>query len=356
MEEISVIGIDVAKRVMQVCGLSASGEVLLQKRVGRAGFMRFMEKAPRVLVGLEAAGGAYYWAWWLAERGYPVKLVLPRIAKRYRSGVHKNDLRDAYAVAEAASRKQIAGVAIKSPEALALQAMARVRRRRVQQLGQTTSQLRGLLYEHGIVLPKGTSALLKRLAELQGSATFAAVPELLRWLTCELVEEIEEQRRRVDKVTRELKAAVRRDADCVRSMTIPCIGPINAASLAVALDVPSAYRSGRAFAAALRLVPTQYSSGEENRLGGIARMRRSEVRSNLVMAAQSLLNSVAKQTDPKDPFLRWAKRLLARKPRNVAVIAVAHKLARIAWALAVTNQPYRMRPSRGSAAALPEAA
>ena len=223
-------------------------------------------------------------------------------------------------------------------------------------MGQTTSQLRGLLYEHGIVLPKGTPALLKRVAELQSSATFAALPELARRFTCALVGEIEEQRRRVDEVTRELKAAVRRDEDCMRSMTIPCIGPINAASLSVALDVPTAYRSGRAFAAALRLVPTQYSSGEENRLGGIARMRRSETRSNLVMAAQSLLNSVARMEDPEDPFLRWAKRLLARKPRNVAVIAVAHKLARIAWAVAVTKQPYRPRPSRGNAASLPEAA
>jgi len=347
MEEVSVIGIDLAKRVFQLCALSASGEIVWEKRLRRASFMKFMdEAAPRCTVGMEACGGAHHWARWCEQRGFAAKLMAPKAVKAYRSGVHKNDARDARAIAEAASRQQVRAVRVKSAAAQAAQAVMRMRERQIRQLVQTTNQLRGLLNEFGIVLPKGRTRLLAQLVEPAQANELACLPAAMQEVVRSLHREIIEQAGKVKAADKAIAAAVAEDSSCALLMTVPHLGPINAVALSIALERVEAFGSGRDFAASLRLVPRQHGSADRNVLHGVGRLRNSEWRRYLVLAAQGLLSRVARLKEPPpDALLAWAQRMLRRKLRNVAAVAVAGKLARIAWAVMAKNRPYTPRPA-----------
>lgn len=345
MDKVSVIGIDLAKHVFQLSAISADGEELWSRRFKRQALIRFMvDKAPRCLVGMEACSGAHYWARFLIGEGFAVKLISPKAVKGYLAGEHKNDARDARAIAEAASRQWIRPVTVRSEQAQAVQALVKMRARRIRQLVQTANQLRGVLTEFGIVLPKGTRRMLVKLNEAMNTAAWNARPAALHDLTRTLVAEIDEQALKVKAANRLVLEIVDREQSCRTLMSIPNIGPINAASLSVALEDPQAFRNGRAFAAHLRLVPRQRASADKSILIGIGRQSANEARRYLVLAAQGLLTTVARsEPSPVDPFLIWARALLKRKQRNVAAVAVAGKLARIAWALMATGQTYSAR-------------
>jgi len=221
----------------------------------------------------------------------------------------------------------------------------RVRERRIRQRVQTANQLRGLLSEFGIVLPRGQDVALGRLGEVMASASFAVLPAVVQEMAETLRDEIIEQVEKVKAAEAMLLQAVKADPRCRLLMSIPHIGPINAAGLSVALEAPAAFARGRAFAAYLRLVPRQQASAESSSLRGIGQMRACDMRRYLVLAAQTLLTHVDHMKEPpQDRLLAWAGRMLRRKMRNVAVAAVAAKLARIAWAVMANNQPYQPRP------------
>ena len=342
MEEISVIGIDLAKSVFELCALRGCGEVAWTKRLKRAGFIKFMdEKAPRCLIGMEACGGAHHWGRWFLQRGFEVKLMAPKPVRAYRQGVHKNDARDARAIAEAASRPHVAAVRVKSEQSQMVQALIRIRTRRVRQMVQSANQLRGVLNEFGIVLPKGHGRMMMAVARLRAAAV---IPEVIAGLVDGLCRELAEQSHAVDEASDALLSKVREEESCTRLMTIPNIGPINAASLSVALEIPSEFANGRAFAAQLCLVPRQSKSAESEKLSGIAKQSANETRRHLVLAAQSLLTRLKRMKElPDDELLRWAHNLLARKNRNVAAVAVAARLARIAWAVQARSREYSPR-------------
>lgn len=342
MDEISVIGIDLAKSVFELCALSSSGEVVWTRRLKRLAFIKFMDdEAPRCLVGMEACGGAHHWGRWCLKRGFQVKLMAPRPVKAYRQGVHKNDARDARAIAEAASRWHVAPVRVKSERSQTVQALVRIRTRRIRQMVQTANQLRGLLNEFGIVLPKGQGRMLATIAKLR---TAAAIPEEVVPFLESLCDELAGQGRAVNQANEALLARVKDEESCLRLMTIPHIGPINAASLSVALEMPSEFANGRAFAAQLCLVPRQSKSAESEKLSGIAKQSANETRRHLVLAAQTLLTRLQRMKElPNDKFLQWAYSLLERKNRNVAAVAVAARLARIAWAVQAKNRDYTPR-------------
>ena len=346
MEEVSVIGIDLAKNVFVLCAQTASGEIAWRKRLKRRAFKQFMAAtAPRCLVAFEACGGAHYWGRFLTALGFAVKMMAPRAVKAYRQGPHKNDWRDAEAAAEAGSRHPVRAVRVKSEAAQAVQVLVRLRALQIRQLVQTGNHLRGILNEFGIVLPKGHKRLREAIARLrQEDPASAALPASVRRTADRLCLQLAEQARRVTEATSELEAAIKDEEDCRQLRTVPGIGPINAAGLSVALEAPGVFARGRAFAAYLRLVPRQQASAENNTLRGIGQMRACEMRRYLVLAAQTLLIHVGRMKEPpQDPLLVWAGRLLQRKLRNVAVVAVAAKLARIAWAIMAANQPYRYR-------------
>jgi transposase len=265
----------------------------------------------------------------------------PRQVKAYRAGPHKSDARDAAAVAEAASRPAVKAIRVKSEAAQAVQALARVRARRTRQLTATSNQLRGLLAEFGLIAPKGRGALLKAVAAFKEAG---ALPEPVRVLIEELAAEVLAQARALVEADKALARRVGEDEAALRLMSIPFIGPVNAAGLSVALTAPGDFKDGRAFAACQGLAPRQDQSGERDRKTGIPRQCANDTRANLVCAAQALLTAVGRmEREPEDPFLAWARALKARKPRNVAAVAVAAKLARIAWSVAAGGAPYAPR-------------
>lgn len=345
MEEISVIGIDLAKNVFQLEAQTSSGEVVWKKRLKRAAFMKLMaEEAPRCLVGFEACGGAHYWGRWLSAQGFQAKMMAPKSVKAYRDGVHKNDERDAHAAAEAASRARVRAIRVKSEAAQAVQLLVRWRSLEIKQQGQTGNQLRGMLNEFGFIVPKGRKRLLEAVERLAGDARYLQLPEALRQAVSRLCEQLVEQTARVKQATELLAVAVKDDETCTLLRTAPGIGPVNVASLSVVLEAPHAFANARAFAASLRLVPRQSQSADRQKLLGIGAEAANQTRSNLVLAGQSLITKVKRMKEPpRDKFLLWVWRLYPRKHRNVATVAIAAKLARIAWALAARREEYKPR-------------
>lgn len=345
MEEISVIGVDLAKNVFELCALSPSGARVWTKRLKRAQFIRFMaEEAPHCLVGMEACAGAHSWGRWLQGLGFAVKLMAPLSVKAYRAGAHKSDARDAQAIAEAASRAHVKAVSLKSEAAQASQALTRVRTRRLRQLVATANQLRGLIMEFGVIAPKGRRRLIETVERLDAEA---ALPSPIRALARELCAEIAHNSAVLAQTTKTLKTQVTADEGARLFLSIPCIGPINAAALSVALAAPGDFKDGRAFAAQLGLVPRQNQSGDKDRQGPIVRQTANDARANLVCAAQSLITQVSRlETEPGDRFLAWAKRISARKHRNLAAVAVAARLARIAHSVAASGTAYTPRTAQ----------
>jgi transposase len=344
MEEVSVIGIDLAKNVFELCAQAGSGEVVWRKRLKRRGFIRFMaEKAPRCLVAFEACGGAHHWGRFLLAQGFRVKMMAPRVVKSYRQGPHKNDGRDAQAAAEAGSRAGVRAVAIKSEAAQAVQILVRLRTLQIKQMVQTSNQLRGVLNEFGIVLPKGHKRLREAIARLElADPAYGRLPASVGQAVKKLCSQLAQQVSWVKQATDDLAAATKADESCCQLSTVPGLGPINTASLSVALEVPNAFANARAFATFLRLIPRQHQSAEKQKLLGIGRQSTNETRRHLVLAGQSLITMVKRrQHPPTDKFLLWVLRLSQRKNRNLAAVAVAAKLARIAWALMAKGQSYR---------------
>ena len=348
MGDISVIGIDLAKRVFQLCALDDSGEILWTKRFGRKGFERFMAGCCRdLVVGLEACGGAHYWGRWLEGHGFSVKMMSPVAVKAYIVGGHKSDARDARAIAEAATRAHVSSVRIKSVAAQGLQALVRVRDRQTRQRTQIVNQLRALLAEFGFVAPKGHGKLLMTYRNLALSGSLGGLPDEVFELFETLYDEAVCVNARIDALTVRLKAAARRDERCALAMTVPHIGPINAALCGAMLEAPDDFANGRAFAACLGLVPRQHASGEKSALRAITKHGNKQLRRNLVLAAQTLLIQAQKDASAGralDRVQGWALSLLARKHRNVAVTAVAARLARIVWAVLAHGNVYSAVP------------
>lgn len=342
MNDISVIGIDLAKRIFELCALDAGGNVVWSKRLKREAFKTFMRKhASPVLIGLEACGSGHYWARFLGELGYQVKMMSPKAVKAYLSGPHKNDARDARAIAEAATRPHVRSVAIRSEQAQAIQAVQKIRDRCIRQKNQTLSQLRSLLYEYGIISSRNHLTLMKLMKSIEEHSDFIALPELAQEIIIDLYGELKHQMAQVKRLKEKLAASVDQDEKCVRLQTVPYIGPVNAALLSVKLEDPASFKNGRAFASYLGLTPRQEASGEKNRLMGISKHGDKELRRTLVEAANSMLYKASKlKEDTADPMINWARQLLARKDWKLAAVAVANKIARIAWAVIATGKDY----------------
>lgn len=351
MTEIAAIAVDTAKRVFEVGLFDAEGALVSRKRLTRAQFMRFMDKeAPRVLVGMEASGGVHYWARWLRARGFPVKVMPARVVRAYRVGPHKSDQRDVWAVGEAMVRPHVPSVPVKSERAQTLQALVRVRTRIIRQRVQAAGQMRGLLAEFGIVAPKGVTRFRRFLETLEDRPEWAALPsvsrEMFDFLSAELGE-IEAREKAADK---QLEAAQRGDEDCKRLRSVPSFGAVNAATLAALLEAPELFAGGRKFSSYLGIVPGRDASADRERQRSITKAGPSEARRLLMLAAQSLINMARRRQNagkPLDRLQAWALGLAerkGRKKRNVAVAAVANKLARIAWAVMARRTYYRAMP------------
>ena len=335
MREITTIGLDLAKRVFQVHAIDAAGAVVTRRQLRRRQVVPFFAKLPRCLIGLEACGTAHHWGRTLQALGHEVRLIPPAYAKAYVRR-NKTDPADAEAICEAVSRPSMRFVPIKSEADQAMAAVHRVRERLIAQRTQMINMLRGQMSEFGKVVAQGPQHVNELIAELIEPQS---VPEPLRQVLLGLVRLLAVLREQIAALDRQI-LAWHRSNECSRRLAgIDGFGPILSSAMAVRVQQPERFGGGRDLSAWIGLVPRQNSSGGKVRLGAISKKGDVYLRRLLINGAQAVLNSKRAKQDP------WIARLLETKPRLVAAVALANKMARIAWALLVRGTDFRRAPA-----------
>jgi transposase len=332
----STIGLDLAKNVFQVHGIAGDGTVAIRRRLRRAEVLSWFSVQPPCLVGMEACGSSHYWAREISALGHEVRMMPPRYVKPYvKRG--KNDAADAEAICEAVQRPSMRFVPIKSAEQQSVLVIHKARDLVVRQRTVLVNALRSHLAEFGIVTAKGI-ANAGGLAAIVRDKADQRVPAVARTALIALIEAIEA----ILKQLKSLDAAIlrwhRRSAASRRLATIPGVGPITASAIAATVPEPSAFRSGRHFAAWVGLTPRQNSSGGKERLGGISKQGNPYIRRLLYIGAVGVVRYARKRTPLED----WIATLLMRRPPQVVTTALANKMARMAWAVLAREQDYRV--------------
>ena len=326
------IGLDLAKSVFQVHGVDAQGKVVVTKRLRRDAVLAFFANLAPCVVGMEACAGSHFWAREITRLGHTVRLMAPQYVKPYIKR-QKNDRADAEAICEAVQRPSMRFVAVKSEEQQSTLAIHRVRETLVAQKTQLINALRAHLAEFGIVAPQGAGKV-SQLTAVVADPEDTRVPALARTVLQGLVDQLRDTERRVEDLDAQLAEQAEANEVCQRLMTVPGIGPVAATALAATVGDATVFESGRHLAAWLGLVPRQTSSGGKERLGGISKAGDGYLRRMLVNGARAVMRWHGK-TSP------WLAGLLARRPFNVAVVALANKLARIAWAVLRRGEDFK---------------
>ncbi len=328
--EIMRLGLDLAKSVFVIYGVDATERCRVRRHLKRTEVLPFFANVKPCLIGMESGSGAHYWARELIKLGHDARIMDPRLVVAYRSQgrTGKNDSNDAAAICEAVGRPQMRFVPIKDEDQQAVLLVHRIRRGRVREQTRTANQLRGLLAEFGIVLPRGLGTLKRewlgmrqREADRVPALAWAELDALYRCLG--------ELHAEILAYDRKLRDHVRRDPRAQRLCEISGIGPITASAVVATIGNGRDFKNGRQFAAWLGLVPRQSSSGGRNSLGRITKRGDAYLRTLLVHGARAELKYVHRHDDPKS---RWAKNLKTSKPWNKVAIALANKHARHVWA------------------------
>ncbi len=337
MEEVSIIGIDLAKRSFQVHGARADGSVAYRRKLSRAKLLGFLASQPPCTVAMEACASAHYWGREIAALGHEVRLVPPIYVKPFVKR-HKNDAADAEAITEAAERPTMHFVAVKTEAQQAQGMLFRTRDLLVRQRTQTINALRGHLAEYGVVAPQGR-ARIRQLVEVLEDGD-CGLPETvvgLGWLLLGRINELDEK---VNGLDRELRTSARENEETTRLMTIPGVGPVTAMALQAFAPPMESFRRGRDFSAWLGLVPRQHTTGGKPKLGRISKMGQKDLRRLLVTGAMSVVQHASRRGEIADP---WLAGMLVRKPKKVVAVALANRTARVVWALSTRGETYRIR-------------
>ena len=346
MNEVSRIGMDTSKQIFQLHGVDAQERVVVRRQLRRKEVLGYFGSLAPTVVGIEACGGSHYWARELARLGHAVRMMPPQYVKPYvKRG--KNDAADAEALCEAMSRPTMRFVAVKSAESQAALMLAGMRERVVRHRVQLANAIRGHAAEFGLVAAKGRARIKPLLARLQADA---ALPALARRLFAEYAEEYAALEARLAAIDAELMAWHRTNEMSRRLTRIPGVGPVIASLLAMKTPDPQAFASGRQFAAWIGLTPKDHSTAGKVRLGVITRAGDETLRSVLVVGATAVIWQVRRGKGSPTP---WLVELLKRKPAKLAAVALANKIARIAWKLMTSGEPY---DARRALAATPAAA
>ncbi|MEO5326406.1 IS110 family transposase [Mesorhizobium sp. CC13] len=334
MKDVTTIGLDLAKHVLQAYGADADGTPLFNRKLRRAEVLRFFEKLPPCLVGMEACASAHYWAREISAFGHDVRLLPPQYVKPFvKRG--KTDAADAEAIAEAMSRKTMRFVPVKTAEQQAAVMVLRTRALLVRQRTQAINALRAHMGELGIIAPTGI-ANVKALTVIVREEDLR-LPPAARFALTEIVDQIERLAVQIDKLEREIVVQARQDDDMRRLATIPGVGAIIAMAIKAFVPDPAGFKSARHFAAWIGLTPKAHSSGGKERLGRISKMGNPVLRSLLTTGAASVLRHV----QYRDRVWPWLKNMLVRRPFKVVAVALANKIARMIWALLNRGGIYR---------------
>ena len=333
---ITQVGLDLAKSFFQVHAVDARGKVLLRKQFKRSQVAAYFAQLAPCLIGMEACGGAHFWARKLMEFGHTVKLIAPQFVKPYVK-TNKNDAADAEAICEAVGRPNMRYVPIKNTEQQALLGLHRARQGFVAARTAQANQIRGLLAEFGLVIPVGIRSIERKLPEFLEDAA-NGLSGASRNLFARLLEHFRLLDRQVEELEREINAWHREDTASQRLHAIPGIGPITASALVASVGDAKAFHNGRQFAAWLGLVPRQNSSGGKTNLLGISKRGDTYLRTLLIHGARSVLFSWKRDPARADG---WLARVANRRNPNIAAVALANKNARIVWALLAHGRDYQ---------------
>jgi len=331
-----MIGLDTAKSVFQLHGIDAAGKVQLRRKLRRSEVIPLFERQPRCAVVMEACAAAHHWARVLSGLGHEVKLIAPEAVRPFVKKGKKSDAVDAAAICAAASRPDAKLVAAKGLEQQGVLALHSARSLLVEQRTMLADALRGLAAEFGLIAPKGMNKLEHLMALVEADEAF---PEQARGVFTGLLEQCRATVDRIAALEAEIVAHARQDDTARRLATVPGIGPITASLIAATVGGNiGAFRSARHFAAWLGLVPRQHSTGGKTRLGRITKAGNREIRTLLVLGATSMVHRAAQWNSAAGA---WVRELLERRPVRLVTVALANKMARIAWALMARNDVYR---------------
>lgn len=341
--DISTIGIDLAKRIMQIHGVDRNGKTVLKKKVQRDDLLTFMANTPKCLVGIEACGSSNYWAREITKLGHNVKLMAPQFVKPYVK-TNKNDQADAEAICEAVARPNMRFVPIKTAEQQGVLSIHRVRERLVKSRTALANEIRGLLGECGLIMPQGINKIIPKMVEFLDSDLLNKMDKVT---FTDLLDEFRSIDKRIDLLEDRLKEISKNYESYNRLKEIPGIGLITATALIAAIGNADNFTSGRQLSAWLGLVPKQHSSGGKETLLGISKRGDTYLRNLLIHGGRAVFNARVGMRERKEgkiveesKFTNWITSLAERRGYNTSVVAVANKLARVVYAVLKSDNKY----------------
>ena len=334
---ITMIGLDTAKSVFQVHGVNETGKVEIRRKLRRSELVPFFEKLEACTVIMEACGAAHHWARVLSSLGHQVKLIAPEAVRPFVKKGKKNDPADAAALCAAASRPDTMFVPIKSIEQQGILVLHSARSLLVKQQTMLANAMRGLATEFGLTVPKGIDRLEELLTLVDADK---AIPERGRQVFMTLYAQCQVLSENIRAFEAEIVGHARQDETARRLATIPGVGPITASLIAATVIDIGRFKSARHFAAWLGLVPRQYSTGGKTRLGRITKAGNREIRRLLVLGATSMVHRAPQWNSVVG---MWTRGILERRPVRLVTVALANKMARIAWALMTQKEVYRAK-------------
>lgn len=334
--KITTVGIDLAKNVFQVHGIDERGKPVLRRQLKRKDVVSFFANLPPCVIGMEACGSAHFWARKLSELGHTVRLMAPQFVKPYVK-TNKNDRNDAEAICEAVGRPNMRFVPVKTASMQAVLALHRARQGFVKARTAQANQIRGLLAEFGIVIPKGIAHIEVRLPEILEDGD-NGLPGMMRELLQRLGANLKDMDRQVGEIERQIKLWHRDTEQSCKLEAIAGIGPITASAMVATLGDAKSFKNARQVPAWLGMVPRHEGTGGKAKLGPISKRGDVYLRTLLIHGARAVIRHIERKPNDADS---WLKRLLARRNKNVAAVALAAKNARIAWALLVHERSYQ---------------
>ncbi len=341
MERVSMIGLDLAKNIFQVHAVDKRGHCILRKSLRRAQVSAFFAQLPACIVGMEACSSSHYWGRVIASCGHEVKLIPPQYVKPYVK-TNKNDAADAEAICEATSRPHMRFVELKSPEQQSILLIHRERDGLMKDRTALINRLRATLGEFGIAVPSGPARLKQWFRDSYGIDE-ELLPVLMQRHIQRMRARWAELESCIAELDNEIDEHVKQNEACKRLLEVPGIGRLTASALVASVGNALAFKNGRQLSAWLGLVPNQHSSGGKTVLRGISKRGDAYLRRMLIHGARAVLRHIGTK---RNAVSNWLYALSTRANRNVVIVAMANKLARIAWALLNKGQRY-MEPAIG---------
>jgi transposase len=332
---ITTVGLDLAKNVFQLHGVDAHGKAVLKKQLRRDQVAAYFVNLPPCVVGMEACGSAHHWARKLQSLGHTAKLMAPQFVKPYVK-TNKNDAADAEAICEAVARPNMRFVPMKNVEQQAVLSLHRVRQGFVKARTAQANQIRGLLAEFGLIIPKGIAHIAQRVPALIEEGV-NELPGAFRELVQRLIDHLKELDRQVDELENQIRTWHRSNELSCKLEKIPGIGPITASAVVATVGDAKCFENARQMSAWLGLVPKQSSTGGRNTLLGISKRGDTYLRTLLIHGARSVVRTAVTRRSPDD----WLNRLQQRRTHNICAVALANKNARMAWALLARDREFR---------------